>query len=424
MPENENKVSTFKTLNICLKGMLSVTPKYRTAELTQAISICRRQIQNSLKINCSTTARKDIKPFSGYNNNINDTNDKSHSSLLSAAILSASNSNQAKTLDSEEKEKKIISITFPSNDNGSRLENGQTSSKSITSSGSVSSNKKTISIPVAIPKMKHSESLISTITSLTNSLNHGNDLLTDNTDSSNVSFPSFQNYDSSNQKSIYQPSSYIPSSPLIKTTTNYNRINPPSIPYPHSSSNTSTTINVNNSFWNNSNINSNNTLQNTNQYYTRNNNSSVNNYNNEKINLNNSTINQNPIFNNNDNIYINENMYNRTAHNHSFNKNVYKINNNNNINGVQGIGKKNTLKRSKSLPNIIYFNDPSDGENEYELYLSSSTKPNPLIQSKSHTLSTTTLNKKNAFSSSLRIPDLTHENTIEYSTEKPLKNSK
>ncbi|OUM69087.1 hypothetical protein PIROE2DRAFT_2971, partial [Piromyces sp. E2] len=117
-PYNENAVSTFKTLNICLKGMLSIVPKNRTPELTQAISACRKQIQKMLRIKYSENPKKAIQPFNGYDNN-NDAIKKKQSSLLTAALLAASKENSDSIKISEKNdsnnESKIISISIPSN---------------------------------------------------------------------------------------------------------------------------------------------------------------------------------------------------------------------------------------------------------------------------------------------------------------------
>jgi len=133
---NENAVSTFKTLNICLEGMLSIVPKYRTPELTRAISICRKQIQNSLKIKYTNKPKKAIQPFNCHNNSNNNDNDnnnnnndnnnnnevirKKQTSLLTAALLAASknNTNSTKKISEENNsinKSKIFSISIPSN---------------------------------------------------------------------------------------------------------------------------------------------------------------------------------------------------------------------------------------------------------------------------------------------------------------------
>jgi len=118
-PYNENAVSTFKTLNICLKGMLSIVPKNRTPELTQAISVCRKQIQHTLRIKYSENPKKAIQPFSGYDDNNNDAIKKKQSSLLTAALLAASKDNSDSINIRENKvsnnDSKIISISFPTN---------------------------------------------------------------------------------------------------------------------------------------------------------------------------------------------------------------------------------------------------------------------------------------------------------------------
>ncbi|ORY08625.1 RNI-like protein [Neocallimastix californiae] len=124
---NENAVSTLKTLSICLKGMLSIIPKNRTPELTQAISVCRKQINNSLRVKYTNKPKKAIQPFNGYNNHNNNNNNynndiikKKQSSLLTAALLAASkeNTNLLKKTTEESNlnnESKIISISIPSN---------------------------------------------------------------------------------------------------------------------------------------------------------------------------------------------------------------------------------------------------------------------------------------------------------------------
>jgi len=117
-PYNENAVSTYKTLNICLKGMLSVIPKHRTPELTQAISECRKQIQHTLRIKYAQKPKKVIPPFISNDDSI-DVMKKKQSSLLTAALLAASkeNPNSNKLIDKQnlDKESKIISISFPTN---------------------------------------------------------------------------------------------------------------------------------------------------------------------------------------------------------------------------------------------------------------------------------------------------------------------
>ncbi|ORX83157.1 hypothetical protein BCR32DRAFT_326483, partial [Anaeromyces robustus] len=163
-PYNENAVSTLKTLTICLKGMLSIVPKHRTAELTQAISVCRKQIQNTIRIKYTDKPKKILQPFNSYSNN-NDLIKKKQSSLLTAALLAASKENSpssAKPLDQNNinNESKIISISIPSNslhinnnnDNDNNgIDNNLNINKSINNKNNhkiLSSSNSSISIPI------------------------------------------------------------------------------------------------------------------------------------------------------------------------------------------------------------------------------------------------------------------------------------